>query len=578
MSIKPRYQVALLLFFVLGVYYPTLFGEFITVDDHKLINRILNMESYDWWNRLNPGSSFYYRPLLVWTYYLDKQLWGLEPGFMHLVNMVLHAVNAVLVFFIARRTCIALFGVIGLLPLVAALLFALHPINTESVNWVSGRTDLLATSFVLGATLLLIHAIESRRAWWGLLAALVFIAGIMSKEVVLFFLPLGCYLLWRWPTGAGEGSHRSLRLRSIFYFAVPFVAGATAYIVMRFARFGGSDSGVNFIINNFSYDLLNTVRVVFKVFGFYVKKLFMPLPLNFAITSAHDAYVWLGIIAVIILIVLAWFRHLAADFLLIALMLIVPAIIIALTNVAWTPLAERYLYLSSAFWAVAVVAGVYQVATVFGKPLVLGSATAVVLAGMGWVTYERNIIWQTNLTLFEDTVHKNPGFPPVRNELASALLRAGRHDESMKQLAFARGQDSGQRVLNVHFNTVRGMIRDGNFEAVWSEFMQVQSSVERRTRNYREEVVIIFEAMLRNFPEDEHKQLIMPELLTAYDELMKRNSDPFLRYRAGQIAMHLGQYPQAVDFFTEAYQRAPASAHYKAAAGRLAMRLAENEN
>mgnify|MGYP001072320775 CR=1 FL=1 len=195
MKIRPFFQLCLLLFVVLGIFYPALFGEFNTVDDQKLINRILNMDSYDWGNRLRPGSSFYYRPLLVWTYYLDKQLWGLDAGFMHLVNMLLHAVNATLVFFVARRAGTALFGVVGLLPLAAALLFALHPITTESVNWISGRTDVLATTFVLLTVMLLIRAIESQHSGWALGAALVFIAGIMSKEVVLFFLPVGCYLL-----------------------------------------------------------------------------------------------------------------------------------------------------------------------------------------------------------------------------------------------------------------------------------------------------------------------------------------------------------------------------------------------
>lgn len=575
MKIRPFFQLCLLLFVVLGIFYPALFGEFNTVDDQKLINRILNMDSYDWWNRLRPGSSFYYRPLLVWTYYLDKQLWGLDAGFMHLVNMLLHAVNATLVFFVARRAGTALFGVVGLLPLAAALLFALHPITTESVNWISGRTDVLATTFVLLTVMLLIRAIESQHSGWALGAALVFIAGIMSKEVVLFFLPVGCYLLWRWPVSASTGLSNGSRLRTIALFSSPFVLGASIYAAARFARFGTADSGFNFVLNHYSYDLLNTLRVVFKAFGFYVKKLFVPLPLNFAITNAHDAYVWLGLAAAVALVLLMLMRRLAADFLVMALVLIAPAIIIALTNVAWTPLAERYLYLSSAFWSVAVALAVYQGAQVIGKTALVSSAAVMVLIGMGWVTYERNLIWQSNLTLFEDTVRKNPDYPPVRNELATALLRAGRDEESMAQLALARGQDSGQRVINVHFNAVRGLIRDGDFDAAWSEFKQVQDATRRRTLKYREEVVKIHEAMLRTFSADEHKQLILPELLSAYEALMERRGDPFLRYRAGQIAMHIGADAKAVTYFTEAYQRAPESSHYKEAAGKLAAKLAE---
>lgn len=573
MRIKPFFQVCLLLFVVLGIYYPTLFSGFNTVDDLKLVNRMLNMESFSFWQRLRPGSSFYYRPLLIWTFYLDKQLWGLDASFMHLGNMLLHGANALLVFLIARRACAALLDAVGFLPLTAALVFALHPINTESVNWVSGRTDVLATLFVLLTTLLLIRAMESRRPAWALLAALVFIAGIMSKEVVVFFLPAGCYLLWRWPLSPRAGLFRSLRIRSILCFASPFAFGATVYALSRFSRFGTRDAGFNFVLNNYGYDLFNTVRVVFKVFGFYVKKLFWPMPLNFAITNAHDAYVWWGLAAALVLIGLVLLRRLAADFLAVALVMIAPAIIVALTNVAWTPLAERYLYLSSAFWALAVTIAVYQAGMALGRPALLAAVTAIVLLAGGWVTWQRNLVWQSTLTLYQDTVQKTPNFPPVRNELATALLHAGRHDEAAEQLRQARDQDGGQRVLNVHFNSVLGLIREGDFYGARSALAQLESSTEKPSLKFMEEAVKINEAMLRAFPEPQHKSLTLVELLEAYERLMTRKSDPFLRYRSGQIAMHLGDREKAAGYFSEAYQRAPATAHYREAAGRLAEKM-----
>jgi tetratricopeptide (TPR) repeat protein len=578
MKIKPVYQACLLVFMILGIYYPTLFAGFNTIDDFKLINRILNMESWNWWQSLKPGSSFYYRPLLIYTFYLDKHLWGLDPGFMHLGNMLLHAGNALLVFFIARRVCSAIFfKVLGLLPLSAALLFALHPINTESVNWVSGRTDLLATFFVLSSLLLLIRCIESRRWAWAVPAALIFLAGVMSKEVVLFFLPAGCYLLWRWPAGDAARSLTSLRIRSMTCFASPFVIGVTVYGILRFTRFGTGDAGFNFVLNHYGYDLNTTLRVVFKVFGFYVKKLFVPVPLNFAITNAHDAYVWLGLATALALVAFIRLRRLAVDFLVVALALIAPAVIIALTKVAWTPLAERYLYLSSAFWAVALAVMVCQAGPSIGRPILLTSVATVALTAAGWVTYERNLVWQSNLTLFEDTVRKSPNFPPARNELATALSRAGRNEESMEQLALAGQCDSGTRVLNVHFNAILGLIREKDYNGTRNALAQLQNNVRKRPLRFLEQMVKINEAMLRSFPEDDRQKQILPDLLAAYEQLMARKSDPFLRYRAGQLAMRLEENGKALAYFTESYHHAPDSAYYKPAALILLRKLSENE-
>ena len=578
MKIKPFYQAALVLFVSLVIYYPALFAGFNTVDDIKLFNRILNMETYNWWQGLKPGSSFYYRPLLIYTFYLDKRFWELDPGFMHLVNILLHACNVLLAFFIARRVCIALFKLIGFLPLAAALLFALHPINSESVNWISGRTDVLATFFVLAALLLLIRCIESRHWVWTIPAALLFLAGVMSKEVVLFFLPAGCYLLWRWPVGEFSGPLTSLRLRSITCFASPFVLGAVVYGVSRFARFGIGDAGFNFVLCHYGYDLANTLRVVFKVFGFYVKKLFVPVPLNFAITNAHDAYVWLGLAAAIAMLVLISLRRLAADFLVVALFLIAPSILIALTNVAWTPLAERYLYLASVFWAISITVAVYRAGLWVGCPGLVTGVAAVALATAGWATYERNVVWQSNLTLFEDTVRKSPDFLPARNELATALLRAGREEEGKAQLAVGAQRDTGKKVQNIHFNTILGMIREKDFSGARNALAHLQNQAkERDSVRFLEQVVRIHETMLRFATDEELKKQILADLLLAYERLMTKNRDPFLHYRAGQLALHLGEKAKALGYFSEVYRRAPDSAHYKSAALTLSRKLSENE-
>src|SRR6056297_3226097 len=103
MRVKVPFQVLFLLFVVLGLYYPGLFAGFSSTDDLKMVTWIENEPFASAWDLFRPGGGFYYRPLLLLTFFVDNQLWGMQPGFMHLENMLLHGTNAVMVFFIARR-------------------------------------------------------------------------------------------------------------------------------------------------------------------------------------------------------------------------------------------------------------------------------------------------------------------------------------------------------------------------------------------------------------------------------------------------------------------------------------------
>ncbi len=133
------------------------------------------MLSKDSWNIWDPHN--YWRPVFSISLALDYSLWGLNPFGFHLTNVLLHAINAALLFSLGKRlqntTCAAF----------ASLLFALHPIQAHAVNVISIRGDLLAVFF----TLLSLHAFFSRRTI-PLAIALVF--ALLSKETSMFF-PLG---------------------------------------------------------------------------------------------------------------------------------------------------------------------------------------------------------------------------------------------------------------------------------------------------------------------------------------------------------------------------------------------------
>src|SRR4051812_37155347 len=99
-NLKKPYVILLISFIVLGVYYSAIFSPFTSVDDRKLVDWLMNAEDIKVRDFFFGGGS-YYRPLVLLTFYADRVLWGLDSGFMHLENVVLHLFNALLVYSLA---------------------------------------------------------------------------------------------------------------------------------------------------------------------------------------------------------------------------------------------------------------------------------------------------------------------------------------------------------------------------------------------------------------------------------------------------------------------------------------------
>ena len=187
-----RYQLLLIAVVVLAVYSPAVLAGFSKYDDAALAESYRGVRGWDIRAYFIPssGEGFYYRPLIGISFLLDKYFLGLNPGLMHLENILIHLVNALLVYFLTSQITLAEDKTEQTyLPLLAGLLFGLHPINTESVNWISGRTDLLAGMFILMSVLCLLKYKELRKKKYVLLFFIVFTGAALVKETALAFLP-----------------------------------------------------------------------------------------------------------------------------------------------------------------------------------------------------------------------------------------------------------------------------------------------------------------------------------------------------------------------------------------------------
>ena len=200
LNVRPDFWICLFLVFsIIVVYYQVGTFEFTNYDTQKYVfsNRYvkagLTTEGISWAFTTTYFSNWH--PLTWLSHMLDCQLYGLKPGGHHLTNVLFHLANSLLLFLILKRMT----GAFWRSAFVAAL-FALHPLNVESVAWAAERKNVLSTFFWMLTLLTYVHYAERPSLYRYLLITVVFALGLMAKPM-LVTLPFVLLLLDYWPLG-----------------------------------------------------------------------------------------------------------------------------------------------------------------------------------------------------------------------------------------------------------------------------------------------------------------------------------------------------------------------------------------
>lgn len=193
---------------VAAVYHSVLSASFISFDDsvyvydNPVIKGGFSLENLGKIFRFKQESGPYWHPVTSLSHMLDVALFGLRPGFHHLTNLIIHAVNVLLLFLFFQRTT----GRSGP-SFFIALLFAVHPLNVETVAWITERKNLLSVFFfILGLHAWRYH-VGKRSARSYLFLWLVFFSGMMAKPLMMTF-PFALLLIHHFPLAAYDYSHR----------------------------------------------------------------------------------------------------------------------------------------------------------------------------------------------------------------------------------------------------------------------------------------------------------------------------------------------------------------------------------
>ncbi len=436
---RERFVVPILLILGLALYFPVTQAGLFVIDDGNVLAQARSLSDRSFQELfIRGGGHTYYRPVLMLSYLIDISFWGENPGFMHLFNILLHIVNACLVYLNVSLFYPLKKDVIRTMPLVAAILFLVHPVNTESINWISGRTDPLAACFTLSATYLVLLStqdLKRSRLW---IAALLLFLGSLCKEVAFFTFPAMALFLLLYRVKRPfltPGSGLSWRLTAI----APMLLGGTSYLIMRTASFQHVDKGIATVTNTKTYQQpFSVAQQLITDFGFYCKKLIIPQPLSLAIDQVHANYLWLGIVAIILFLGLMITRnHLMGMALLIALT-IFPALLNALLHIAWTPYAERYLYLPAAVLSIALAlpwTANKDKTQKYQKVLLI-----ILICFFLPTTISRNWLWAKPLELTRLTHQQNPGNPTVWSQYAIMLANQEFYDQSRSEFKQALKQ------------------------------------------------------------------------------------------------------------------------------------------
>lgn len=567
-----RTCLLLLVVVVMGIYYPAIFSPFNSVDDPGTINYLLNND-FNLWEIFAPGGT-YYRPLLLVTFIIDKYLWGLQQSFMHLENVFFHLLNVLMLFAVARRAALLSGLRSSLVPLIAALLFAVHPINTESVNWISGRTDPLACFFVLVSAFLMLRSAVNPVT--SLLAALSLLAACLAKETAIFFLPAAMILPF---FKQGEGGLQTLRqtaLKNWHHILLFFVAGA-GFFAFRSLGSRYSDAGVARVITHLggaqSAGASVNLRLPLKAAGFYLKKLLEPFPLNFGIIHVSDLYLPVGVLLCLAVLWLLTRRTLAAWFFVSAACISCSALMIPLLNLTWTPLAERYMYIPCAFFVVGGVLAVEGRRYSEGVQRFISAAVATALVVAVFGTVSRTLLWQDNLALFQDTIRKSPGFAPAQNEIATALDARGDKEGAARVLSSMQVSAS---VINYQYGLMTKAAALGQKGDLDGELAMLQQALKDPGRHEADICRRILSVYQMKVEQGTSKPAeVYADSVRILSRLYQITSDPFFLYRLGAVHLAQKQRKLARGCFERAAQELPRQSMYQVMSLKLSQKIVD---
>jgi len=483
----------LLLLGTLALYYPALQNGFVNYDDPAYVTsnfhvqQGLSSRSVAW--AFTSTAEANWHPLTWISHMLDVQLFGLRPAGHHAQSVLWHAVNVVLLFLLLAKAT----GFVGRSVLVAGL-FAVHPLNVESVAWVAERKTVLCTFFFLLALGAYGWYVKRPRAVRYLLVALLFALGLMAKPMAIT-LPFALLLLDFWPLQRfPETPISKLALEKIPLLAL---SAASAAITLYAQRVGGAVGSTELL------PLAMRVKNAIYSYLIYLERALWPSRL--AVFYPHpegSLALWkvLGAAAVLAGVTTVFWHLRERRYLLVGwfwfLGTLAPVIgIVQVGRQAW---ADRYAYLP--LWGLFVI-GVWLVSEGAARISLSRAAQAAiasaVLLGYSVAAHSQIEYWRDSYRLFAHTIQVTDANPIAEGNLGSALMEMQRPDLAVPHLE--RAVRLMPTLSTAHYNLGTLLQRQNELDRALQEYQLAlkYGSDEREAAQTHNNLGVLFDQLGR---------------------------------------------------------------------------------
>ncbi len=410
--------------------------------------------------------SNYWRPLLLTSFAIDYQLYGLNPVGFHVVNTLLHIFSALLAFILLLKLTRKNFW----LSFLPSLLFLIHPLQTEAVTYVAGRADPMSTLLSLACLIFYVSFRQKKKIKFIFYSLGFFLLGLLTKEQVIFlpFLVALIELVFFF---------KKADWKRVFKILFPFFVISIVYFILRITvlDFNNILSGIDYEVGysaNLWVRLLTFSLVMMKYFGL----LFAPLNLHMAydISPVQNFFSWpvLSFSVIVVLIVMIckkfWNKNklIPFGFLWFFIMLLPRTNIIQINR----PMYEHWLYLPMLGFWLAIIALIIHLFK--HNKLVIKQIFVIFIIFCIWLaalTINRNKDWDNPITFYEDNLQYTPESFIQRNNLGMAYGNAGRHEEAIDE--YQRAIAIKDVYPQVHYNLANSLVGIGHIAEAKKEYL-----------------------------------------------------------------------------------------------------------
>ncbi len=421
-------HIGLLVVAIVTAYSKIFHAGFISWDDYEYVVHNRDITGFSAGNIAAWFSKFYignYHPLTVCSYAVDYLFGGLQPFVYHLTNILLHTGNAIILYFFINR--LQPRKAVGLF---VALIFVLHPVETESVSWVAERKALLCTFFYLLALLQYVGHVAAPSFKKMTFIVLLALAAMLSKGIGVA-LPLSLIAVDLWL--ARDLRNKKVWLEKLPLFVISIVFGLVAIKAQAAEKALGMHA---------EHNLLNTLLFAADAYVQYIVHLFVPAklsviypyPLEVGILEYLCLLVAIGIAALAVVAYRKKWYVLSGG---IVFYTVNIALVLQFIQFGECLMADRYLYIAGIGVIFPAVYYLFALLQRVSKLFVATIITTIVALVLLIMTFFRNDIWLSDLDFFTSILNTFPNSSVAQYSVGALYTRMGEYNVAETHLAKA---------------------------------------------------------------------------------------------------------------------------------------------